>query len=129
MMRFIVVVLFSLSLFAQTPIRLAEVRKIYIEKMPGNFDQYLRLSIIKKLHDRVTIVLERSIADAILSEAPLGPPDNNKATVNLTDKHANVVLWSGTTGDRDEKFLWLKHGGKEKLADRLADQLKDAMEH
>ena len=129
MTRLIVVVLFSLSLFAQTPIRLADVRKIYIEKMPGNFDQYMRLAILKKFHDRVTVVLERSIADAVLSEAPMGPPDNNKATVSLTDKHANVVLWSGTTGDRDEKFLWLKHGGKEKLADRLADQLKDAMEH
>jgi hypothetical protein len=76
----------------------------------------------------LTIVLDRSIADAVLSEAPVGQ-NSDKATVNLTDQHANVVLWSGTAGDRNEKFLYLKHGGKEKIADRLADQLKDAMEH
>jgi tRNA G10 N-methylase Trm11 len=128
MMRFPAAVLLSLSLVAQTPIRVADVRKIYIEKMPANFDQYLRSSILKKFHNRLTIVLDRSIADAVLSEGPMGQnPD--KATVNLTDKHANVLLWSGTAGDRNEKFLYLKHGGKEKIADRLADQLKDAMEH
>lgn len=123
------VVLLSLSLFAQTPIRLADVRKIYIERMPGNFDQYLRLAIVKKLHDRVTLVLERSIADAVLTEVPMGAPDSNKATVNLTDKNGTVVLWSGSAGNRDAKFLWLKRGGDKKIADRLADQLKDAMEH
>jgi tRNA G10 N-methylase Trm11 len=128
MMRLLAVGLLSISLFAQTPMRLAEVRKIYIEKMPGNLDQYLRSSILKTFRDRVTIVLEKSMADAILSESPLGA-QSTKATVNLTDKHGNIALWSGTAGDREEKFLWLKHGGEQKVADRLADQLKDAMEH
>ena len=96
--------------------------------MPNNLDQYLRLSILKTFRDRVTIVLEKSIADAILSESLLGA-HSTKATVNLTDKHGNVILWSGSAGDREEKFLWLKHGGEQKMADNLADQLKDAMEH
>ena len=127
MMRLLAVGLLSSALFAQTPIRLADVRKIYIEKMPNNLDQHLRSSILKTFRDRVTIVLEKSLADAILSESPLGA-HSTKATVNLTDKNGNVVLWSGTAGDRDEKFLWLKHGGEQKVADRLAGQLKDAME-
>ena len=128
MMRLLAVVLLSISLFAQAPLRLAEVRKIYIEKMPNNLDKYLRSSILKTFRDRVTVVLEPSLADAILTEVPMGP-QQNKATVNLTDTHGHVVLWSGTAGDREEKFLWLKHGGEQKVADRLAGQLKDAMEH
>ena len=128
MMRPLAVMLLSVSLFAQAPLRLAEVRKIYIEKMPGNFDQYLRLSILKTFRDRVTIVLDKSMADAILNQVYMGA-QNKKATVNITDKHGNVILWSGSAGDREEKFLWLKHGGEQKMADNLADQLKDAMEH
>jgi hypothetical protein len=65
MMRFPAAVLLSLSLVAQTPIRLADVRKIYVEKMHENFDQYLRSSILKKFHNRLTIALDRSIADAV----------------------------------------------------------------
>src|SRR5689334_305776 len=104
MIRFAAALLLSLSLLAQTPIRLADVRKIYIEKMPLNFDQYLRSSILKKFRNRLTIVLDQSAADAVLSEAAMGHnPD--KATVNLIDKHANVVLWTGTAGDRDGTFL------------------------
>lgn len=122
-MRFPAAVLLSPSLLPQTPIRLADVRRIYVEKMPANFDQYLRSSILKKFHNRLTIVLDRSLADAVLSETPMGH-DSRKATVNLTDKHANVVLWSRTAGDPNEKFLYLKSDGKEKIADRLADQLK-----
>ena len=127
MTRLLVVALLSLSSFAQTSIRLADVRKVYIEKMPNNLDQYLRSSLLKTFRDRLTVVLDRSLADAILSEAPRGAQDT-KTIVNLTDARGHVVLWSGTAGDRDENFLWLKHGGEQKVADRLANQLKKAME-
>lgn len=50
------------------------------------------------------------------------------ATITLTDPQGKVVLWSGTANDRNVKFLDLKHGGEEKLADHLTGQLNKAMQ-
>ena len=52
--------------FAQAPVQLSQVRKVYIEKMDNNLDQYLASEISQKFHGSLTIVLERSQADAIL---------------------------------------------------------------
>jgi hypothetical protein len=47
------------GMFAAETIRLADVKKIYIEKMDNGLDEYLRAAISKKFHDRLTIVLDR----------------------------------------------------------------------
>ena len=115
---------------AQTAPSLAHVRKIYIEKMENNLDQYLTssISISSKFHGSLTVVLEKSQADAIMRGENIGAQNTTRATVELVDPSGKVVLWSGTSGDRSAKFLDLKHGGEQKIADHLIDNLKKAMQ-
>jgi ABC-type phosphate transport system auxiliary subunit len=58
----------------------------------------------------------------------MGAQRTQSATVDLKDPKGDVVLWSGSAGDRDGKFLGVKHGGQQKVADHLAGDLKKAME-
>lgn len=118
----------ALSLCAQTTMRLADVRKVYIDKMDNSLDEYLRSSISKKFHGTLTVVLKREEADAILAGVNPAAQRTRTGTITLTDREGNVVLWSGTASDREGKFLDLKHGGGQKLADHLVDQMKKAME-
>ena len=124
-----IVFLSAAATLAKPVPRLADVRKIYIDKMDNNLDQYLRSAISKKFHNTLTIVLKREEAEAVLSGTNLAAQQTQNATVTLTDVNGKVVLWSGTAGDRSAKFLDLKHGGESKLADHLIDQLKKAMQH
>ena len=128
MKNLVCALLVSASLFAAEDMRLADVKKVYIEKMPNGLDSYLRSALSSEFHDRLTVVLERSKADAILSEMPMGAEHSDSATVNLVDPKGKAVLWSGTAGDRDMKMLGLRHGGEETIADKLASQLKKAMQ-
>ena len=113
---------------AQTAPTLANVRKVYIEKMDNNLDQYLTSSISSKFHGSMTVVLEKSQADAILRGENMGAQNTTKGTVELVDPSGKVVLWSGTASDRSGKFLDLKHGGEQKIADHLIGKLKKAMQ-
>jgi hypothetical protein len=128
MRLFAIVVACGLCALAQSVPRLADVRKIYIEKMDNNLDEYLRSSISKKFHGTLTIVLNRSEADAIMKGDNIAAQRTENATVTLTDPQGKVVLWSGSANDRSAKFLDLKHGGQAKLADHLISELKKAME-
>jgi GTP1/Obg family GTP-binding protein len=118
-----------MSALAQNAPRLADVRKVYVEKMDNGLDEYLRSSISKQFHGRLTIVLKREEADAILAGVNDAAQRTQTGTVTLTDPQGKVVLWSGTANDRSAKFLDLKHGGEAKLADHLIGQLRKAMEH
>ena len=55
------------SVLSQNVPRLADVRRIYVEKMDNNLDEYLRSSISKQFHGALTVVLKREEADAILA--------------------------------------------------------------
>jgi hypothetical protein len=125
----IISLLFVTELYSQSTIRLGDIRKVYIEQMSNGLDQYLRAAISKKFHSRLEIVLDRAQADAILASPDTSAQKTQSATVDLTDASGQVVLWSGAAGDRSAKWLDLKHGGEQKLADHLIDQLKKAMEH
>jgi hypothetical protein len=114
--------------FAQAAALLSNVRKIYIEKMPDNLDQYLASSISRKFHGAVTVVLERGEADAVMKGVNIGAQTTTQATVQLVDKAERQVLWSGTAGDRSWATLQMKHGGQEKVADHLMGDLKKAMQ-
>src|SRR5579863_8773894 len=113
---------------AQSAMQLSNVRKVYIEKMNNNLDQYLASSISSKFHGSLTVVLDRSAADAILRGQNLTAQETQKATVQLVDKGGSTVLWSGSAGDRSLMTLDLKHGGEAKLADHLIGELKKAMQ-
>jgi hypothetical protein len=118
-----------------------EIHRLFIETMPNDLDQYINAEIIKQLKGRITIVLDKADADAILRGASsnkdgvgaaitgryLGLHDNATGSVSLLDKHEKVVLWSAEAGDRSLMFGTMKRGGPRKVADRLVSDLKDAL--
>lgn len=118
----------TVSVFAQNTITLMNVRRVYIEKMEDNLDQYLISEISRKFHGNMIVVLDRSQADAVLRGINLGTQNTSKGTVQLVDPSGKAVLWSGSAGDRSAAFLNLKHGGEQKVASHLIDQLHKAMQ-
>jgi hypothetical protein len=113
---------------AASAMSLSDVRKIYIEKMDNNLDQYLSAAISKEFHGTVTVVLNRSGADAILRGLNTRAQNTTEANVQLVDPSGSVVLWSGSASDRNPMSLDIQHGGQMKIANKLAKQLKKAMQ-
>ena len=113
---------------AQSAPALANVRKVYVEKMENNLDQYITSEISHQFHGSLEVVLDKSKADAIIKGINVGAQNTTKATVQMVDLSDKVVLWSGTGGDRDKMFLNLKHGGEQKVAAHLVKELKHAMQ-
>jgi hypothetical protein len=130
MKRLAAIFLLSLASFAvaQSKPSLLNVRKIYIDKMDDNLDHYLTSEISKKFHGNMTVVLDRSAADAVLRQVGLGAQNTAKGTIELVDPAGKEVLWSGTAGDREAKFLAMKHGGEQQIAEKLIAQMKKAMQ-
>jgi len=125
-----VVLLLALAapVVAQSAPALANVRKVYVEKMENNLDQYITSEISHQFHGSLEVVLDKSKADAIIKGINVGAQNTTKATVQMVDLSDKVVLWSGTGGDRDKMFLNLKHGGEQKVAAHLVKELKHAMQ-
>jgi hypothetical protein len=124
----IVFVLFAgLTCFAQAP-TLANIRKVYVAPMENHLDQYLTSEISRQFHGSLQIVTTAAEADAVLQGVNLGAQTTNQATVNLLDPSGKVVLWSGTAGDREGKFLDVKRGGLESIAQHLIRSLRKAMQ-
>ena len=118
----------SFPSLAQSTVTLANVRKVYVEKMPDNLDEYLVSEISKKFHGSLTVVLDKAQADAVLHGVNLGAQKTSNGTVQMVDPSGATVLWSGSANDRSMAFLDLKHGGQQKVASHLIDQLKKAMQ-
>lgn len=128
--------------FAQRSPSLHSIKKIYIEKMPNDLDQYLRAEISKQFKGSVTVVLDKNDADGILAGISeektgtgaqitgryLGLHDNATGTVSMLDKEGKNILWTDEAGDRSLMFGVMKRGGQRKVADRLIGKLKKAME-
>ncbi len=141
--RLVVATLFCLStLGGQTAPSLGSVKKIFIEKMDNDLDQYLRAEFMKQMKGRVTVVLDKNDCDAVLTGVTeekkgtgaqitgryLGLHDNATGTISLVDKAGKVLIWSDEAGDRSLLFGVAKRGGERKVADRLVSKLKKAME-
>jgi hypothetical protein len=141
--RIILIVAASLAtVFAQQTTSLASIKRVYIDKMPNDLDQYLRAEISKQFKGRVNVVLDASDADGILTGVSqeekgtgakitgryLGLHDVATGTVSLVDKERKTILWSDEAGDRSLFLGALKRGGERKVADRLVGKLKKAME-
>lgn len=120
---------------------LRSIKKIFIEKMPNDLDQYLRAEISKQFKGSVVVVLDKTEADGILAGVDqektgtgaqitgryLGLHDNATGTISMLDKTGKTILWSDEAGDRSLVFGALKRGGQRKVADRLVAKLKKAM--
>lgn len=134
MKRLLPLLLLTLSLtvtaaFAQTEItNLADIQKIYIEPMPNNLNQYLTSEISKQFHGKLTVVLQKSDAEAIMKGVSASAQDTSVGTVQIVDLAGKAVLWSGTARDGDKVLFNLNHRGEEKVAANLIGQLKKAMQ-
>jgi hypothetical protein len=127
--------------FGQDASSLRSIKKIYIEKMPNDLDQYLRAEISKQFKGSVTVVLDKNDADGILTGIDeerkgtgaqitgryLGLHDNATGTISMLDKAEKNILWTDEAGDRSLVFGVMKRGGQRKVADRLIAKLKKAM--
>lgn len=113
---------------AQSNPALFNVKKVYVEKMENNLDQYITSEISRQFRGSLEVVLDPSKADGIIKGINVGAQATTKATVQLVDPAGKVVLWSGTGGDREKLFLDLKHGGEQKVAAHLVKELKHAMQ-
>jgi hypothetical protein len=121
---------------------LRSIRRVYVDKMDNDLDQYIRAEIQKKFRGDLVVVLKPEAADAILAGVSehqngtraavtgrwLGLHDTATGSVSLLDKSGTTVLWSSEAGDRSILFGSMKRGGPRKVADRLVSNLKKAME-
>jgi hypothetical protein len=133
----------AVELAAQAPtVSLFSVKRIYVDKMDNDLDQYIRAEIQKQFKGVVQVVLKPELADAVMAGVSehqsgtraavtgrwLGLHDTATGSVSLLDKTGEVVLWSGEAGDRSIMWGSMKRGGPRKVADRLVKNLKKAME-
>ena len=133
-------VMISAPAYAQE-ISLKSIHKVFIEKMPNDLDQYISSEVTKQMKGRLVVVLKKSDADAIMKGTGtskdgvgaaitgryLGLHDNATGSISLVDKKETMVLWAGEAGDRSLMFGVMKRGGPRKVADRLVNDLKDAI--
>ncbi len=120
---------------------LAEVQKIYVDKMDNNLDQYVKAELMKQLKGRITIVTAPEDADGIMTGVSeqekgtgakitgryLGLHDVATGSVTVLDRSGKNVLWVEEAGDRSLMFGMMRRGGQRKVADRLVHKLKKAM--
>jgi len=121
---------------------LRSIRRIYVDKMDNDLDQYIRAEIQKKFHGEIVVVLKPEAADAILAGVSehqsgtraavtgrwMGLHDTATGSISLLDKTGTSVLWSSEAGDRSLFFGSMKRGGPRKVADRLISDLRKAMD-
>ena len=114
--------------------------KIYIDKIGEDLDIYLKAEIIKK-KIAIKIVSDKEDADYILQGAAdeseearkwhegwlTSEKDHNTAAIQLIDREGDF-LWASEAGDRSVWWGSLRRGGIRKVADRLANNLKDIVQ-
>lgn len=117
---------------------LRSIKKLYVEKMPDDLDQYIRAEITKQFKGRILVVTSPEDADAIMAGVGehqagtkaavtgrwLGLHDTATGSISLLDKSGKIVLWSSEAGDRSILVGPMKRGGPRKVADRLIHNLK-----
>lgn len=134
--------LMSFALLGQSTPALKDVKKIFIEKINNDLDQYLRVEFTKQMKGRVAVTLDANEADAFLTGVSenktgvgaavtgryLGLHDNATAAISLLAKDQKAILWAGEAGDRSLMFGVMTRGGPRKVAARIVSRLKKAME-
>ena len=127
---------------AEVPLSsITQVRKLYVEKMKSNLDQYLRAELTKQLPGRFLLVVNKEEADALLvgtgeqkdgasaaiTGRYLGLHDTASGAVSMVDK-AGTVLWASEAGDRTLLLGPFKRGGAREVASRLIQDLKKTLD-
>ena len=113
---------------------------IYIDKIGEDLDIYLKAEIIKK-KIAIKIVADKEDADYIIQGAAdeseearrwhegwlTSEKDHNTAAIQLIDREGDF-LWASEAGDRSVWWGTLRRGGMRKVADRLANNIKDIVQ-
>jgi hypothetical protein len=132
------IVLLAAAMSAQS---LREIKHVYVDKLQGGLDMYIRAEVTKQKAP-FDIVLEEKDADAILTGVSdsdkrvatqitgryLGLNDTATATLSLVSKDRKKILWAGEAGDRSLLLGPFTRGGERKVASRLVKQLKAVMQ-
>ena len=125
---FVLILILATLAVAQANPALFNVKKVFVEKMENNLDQYITSEISKQFHGSLAVVLDPKDADGIIKGINIGAQNTTKATIQMVDPSGKTVLWSSTGDDRNKMFLDLKHGGEEKIAAHLVKDLRKAMQ-
>jgi hypothetical protein len=132
--------LFAHVVHAQTTPTLKDVHKVFVAQMPNDLDQYIRAELTKQLNGRITVVLTKDAADAVIT----GTSTANNSTgasiasrytgsdvatgaISLVDKTETTVIWSDQAGDHN-KWIGATKRGPAKVAERLVSDLKKALD-
>lgn len=99
-----------------------DVKKLYIEKMSNDLDEYIKAEISRQMPGRLLVVLNAQDADAIMK----GTATDRQGNVTIMDLRGTADLWVGEAGDKG-LYLTKIHGGEKKVAERLVSGLKKAM--
>src|ERR1700721_975832 len=106
--RFVFVALFinliGMVAFAQSSPALFNVKKVYVEKMDNNLDQYIPPEISRQFHGSLAVVLEPGQADGIIKGVNVGAQNTTKATVELVDPSGTHVLCLSTASTPKQLF-------------------------
>jgi hypothetical protein len=110
--------------------------KIFIDKMDGGLDGFLRAELMKK-QVPIHIVLDVESADFVMTGASSErkgswhegwlSAEKDKATgsVMIFIKATKALVWAEEAGDRSLLMGAWSRGGPRKVASRIADRLKD----
>ena len=114
--------------------------KIYIDKIGEDLDIYLKAEIVKK-KIAVKIVGDKETADYIIQGTAdqseearkwhegwlTTEQDRSTAAIQLVNREGDF-LWASEAGDRSLWWGALRRGGIRKVADRLANNIKDIVQ-
>ncbi|MCW5964401.1 MAG: serine/threonine protein kinase [Bryobacterales bacterium] len=121
---------------------LRDVRRLYLEKMPGNLDTMLRAELQRELKGIITITQSASSADARMTASEeesqggllagagrlMGLKDKYRLQVRIVSTAAARELWSFETGDRSA--ITATHGSRamQRAVSKVSSQLRRAMQ-
>ena len=121
------------------PTRLQPGLALYIESMPADLHIYIAAEITKD-DVPVRVVMDESLADIIMIGAAseedskwyhtiFGGQDKTHGSVMILNRSKTLMIWATEAGDRS--LLWgpFVRGGPRKLADRIVNNLKDAIKN
>jgi hypothetical protein len=119
---------------------LAQMRRIFIEPMANDLNQYIGAEIQRQLGGRVQVAISKDQADTIMrgtgelsgagaiTGKVLGVRREQTAYVTITDVTGASVLWSDEAGSRTVLMGIIKKGGPRKLAEHLVGDLRRALQ-
>ena len=135
----VAILVFCLPLGAQKR-TLPRNATIYLEEIDNDLDGYLRAEFFKK-NIPLRVVLSLEEADLVLKGTSTAEEkrkwhegwltyerDKTSANVMVVEKASGVILWANEAGDRDIWWGSMARGGHRKVASRLANKLKKAIQ-